>query len=87
MHPSRMRLGHSGLAIGFIVVHPLVVAKSGIGDDIEDDEEDEDDDVDDGDFPPAMLEAAEHTCLARVASVAQLLLVVAPPRAIHVGPG
>lgn len=57
MNPARVRLLHSGLPIGLVVVDPFVVPEGSAGDAIHYDEDDQYDDVDDRDFPPALLQA------------------------------
>lgn len=55
MYPTRLRLLHSRLSIGLVVLDPFVVPESCTSDAVHDDEDDEYNDVDDRDFPPALL--------------------------------
>lgn len=57
LNPAWLRLLHSGLSIGLVVVDPFVVPEGSTGDAIHYDEDDQYNDVDDGDFPPALLQA------------------------------
>lgn len=69
MNSAGLRLGHPGFAGGFIVIDPTVVPKSSISNNVKDDEDDHYNNVDDRDSSPALLEATQHTSLARVARI------------------
>lgn len=87
MYPARPRLLHPGLPIGLVVVDPFVVPEGRTRDAVHYDKDDEHDDVDDRDLPPALLQACQHTGLAGVAVVAELLLVVVVPlQTIRISP-
>jgi len=85
MYPTRPRLLHSGLTIGFIVVDPAVVPKCRAGDHVNNHQDDQDDDVNYRNLPPTLFQASQHPSFARVTGVAQLSLVVAPVRTISIG--
>lgn len=85
MYSTRLRLLHSGLTVGFIIVDPAVVPKRRTGDRIHNHQDDQDDDVDHRNLPPTLFQACQHPCFARVTGVAQLALVIAPVSTISVG--
>lgn len=75
---------HPALSEGLVVVDPSRVSVRGKPDNVDDHEDDEHDDVDDGGLAPAAADGGEDARLARVATVAQSLLVVAPPQAVGI---
>lgn len=86
MYPTRLRLLHSGLAIRFIIVHPFIVPKRRASNNVSNYKDDQYNDVYNRDLSPALLDAGQHSCLARVACIAELALVVAPPGTVIVVP-
>lgn len=85
MYPTRPRLLHSGLTIGFIVVDPAVVPKRRAGHHVNNHQDDQDDDVNHRNLPPTLFQASQHPSFARVTAVAQLSLVVVPVPTISIG--
>ena len=68
-----------------VVVVRSVVPERMASERVDDEEQDKDDDVDDSNSLPVGLDVLEHTCLARVAVVAQHAHVVVPQQAISIG--
>jgi hypothetical protein len=73
----------AGRGIGTAAVGPVVERAAAEGED--DDEERENGGIDDGDALPLALDFVEQTRFARIAVVAESVLIVRPLRAIAVG--
>lgn len=86
MNHTRLCLSHPSFTIGFVIVDPSIMPESRAADDIKDDKEYKCHNVDHRDFPPALLDATEDTSFARVATIAELRLIVAPSSAVRIGP-
>lgn len=86
MYPAGLCLLHSGLPIRLVIIDPFVVPKRRTSNHVEYNQDDQYHDIYYRHFSPALLQACYYACFAWVASITELLLIVAPSQAIRVRP-
>lgn len=84
VYPAWLRFLHPGFSIRLVIIDPFVVPKGCYCNHIHNHKNDQYDNVDDRHFPPTLFQTCQNTSFARVAVIAELLLIIAPSTTIRI---